>query len=54
MTELHEFVPLPVTAQDHRDGRPCNGRCFCAAPGCGQRKSDRAVHLQPRDRRRPK
>ena len=48
---LHEFVPFPITAQD-KPGHVCRGGCACAT--CGRQKGDREIHLQNRDRRRPK
>lgn len=51
--QVHEYVPFPLTDQDHV-GKPCNGGCYCAALACGERKGDRTVHYQARDRRRPK
>ena len=48
--ELHEFVPFPITADD-KPGHVCNGLCACRA--CSLPKSDRSVHYQTRDRRRP-
>lgn len=47
----HEFVPFPVTVQDP-PGHVCNGHCACQV--CGRERRERDVHLQPRDRRRPK
>jgi hypothetical protein len=51
MTDLHEFVPYPIT-KDDKPGHVCNGGCACLT--CSKQKGDRAAHYQARDRRRPK
>lgn len=51
MTDLHEFVPYPIT-KDDKPGHVCKGGCYCRQ--CSQAKGDRGAHYQTRDRRRPK
>lgn len=48
---LHEFVPFPLYPEDPTD-HVCKGGCACAL--CSQRKGDREIHYQTRDRRRAK
>lgn len=48
---LHEFVPFPLFEQDKPD-HVCKGGCAGAL--CSRQKSERAVHYQTRDVRRPK
>jgi len=39
--QLHEYVPFPLTDQDH-PGKPCTGGCYCAATGsCRRARSAR-------------